>query len=73
MTVRATVTVIGFPTEGVITTVAEYVPAVKPVTFTANEAGVDCPAVSLPLVGDTVNQVCEGVPVDQVKVPPPRF
>ncbi len=66
-------TVIGRPTEGVITTVAEYVPAVKLATFTVKEVGVDCPAVLLPLVGDTVNQVCEGVPVDQVKVPPPRF
>ena len=71
--VRVTVTVIGFPTEGVITTVAVCVPAVKPVTSTVNVIEVDCPAASLPLDGDTVNQAFEGVPAVQVNVFPPRF
>ena len=71
--VRVTVTVIGFPTEGVITTVEVCVPALKPVTLIVNVTGEDCPAASLPLDGDTVNQVFEGVPAVQVNVLPPRF
>ncbi len=73
MIVRATVTVTGLPTDGVMITVAEYVPAVKPATFTVNVISVDCPASSLPLVGETVSQVSEGIPAVQFNVFPPRF
>ena len=66
-------TATGFPTDGVMTTVAEYVPGVKPATLTVNLIGVDCPAASLPLVGETVNQVCEGLATVHVNVFPPIF
>jgi hypothetical protein len=55
LTVSETFTGTAFPTEGVMTTVAEYVPAAKPVTSTLKVSGELCPAVSLPLAGVTVN------------------
>ena len=73
MIVSVTFTVSGAPTDGVMTTVAGYVPAVKPATFTLKVIGVLCPAVSLPVVGETTNQGCEGVPTVHVNVLPPEF
>jgi hypothetical protein len=74
--ISVTVTVTAAPTEGVITTVALYVPAVGPagpVTFTLKVSGVLCPIVSLPVVGVTVNHGWDGAPAVQVKVLPPGF
>lgn len=73
MIVSATFTVTGVPTDGVIITVAVYVPAVKPVTSTLNLIGVACPAASLPVVGEITNQGCEGVSTVHVNVLPPGF
>ncbi len=73
MIVSTTFTVTGVPTEGVMITVAEYVLAVKPVTFTLKVIGVACPAVSLPVVGETANQGCDGAPTLHVNVFPPEF
>src|SRR5690349_13196784 len=56
-----------------MTTVALSVPAFKPVTFTLKVIGVTCPAESLPVVGETTNQGCEGVPTVHVNVFPPGF
>jgi hypothetical protein len=53
--VSVTFTGTAIPTEGVMTTVAEYVPAAKPVTSTVKVSGELCPAASLPLAGATVN------------------
>ena len=73
MTVSETLTVIGAPTEGVITTVAGNVPAFKPVTSTLKVSSVLCPAASLSVVGVTVNHVEVGAPIVHFKVPPPPF
>jgi hypothetical protein len=69
--VRATFTVSGVPADGVMITVALYVPAIKPATFTLKVIGVACPGVSLPVVGETTNQGCDGLPAVHVKVFPP--
>jgi hypothetical protein len=66
-------TVTGVPTDGVKITIAEKVTAVILATFTLKVIGVTCPATSLPFVGETTNQECEGVPTDHVKVFPPEF
>src|SRR6266516_155252 len=57
--VSVTFTVTAVPTDGVMITVAVYVPAFKPVTFTLKVIGVVCPAVLLPVEGETVNQGCD--------------
>ena len=61
------------PTDEVMFTVAVYVPAVKPVTSTLKVSGVLCPIVLLPVVGETVNQGCDGVPAAHVNEFPPGF
>ena len=71
--VSVTFTVTAAPTDGVMTTVAVYVPAVKPATSTLKVSAVTCPAASLPVVGETTNHVCEGVPTVHVNVLPPGF
>ena len=73
MIVSATFTVTEVPIDGVMITIAEYVPAVKPLTFTLKVIGVTCPAASLTVVGETTNQGCEGVPTVHVNVFPPGF
>mgnify|MGYP007135527444 CR=1 FL=1 len=59
------------PSEGVTTTVAEYFPFGRSATFTVNVVDEDMLGSLLPLAGETVNQVADGVPTDHVKVPPP--
>ncbi len=56
-----------------MTTVAVYVPATIVATFTLNVRGVVCPAVSLPVVGATVNHGWDGAPAVHVNVFPPVF
>lgn len=71
MMVKFTVTVCAEPVDGVIDTVAEYVPAVMPLTFTVKVRGEEAPDASLPLPGETVSQVADGAPTVQVRPSPP--
>jgi hypothetical protein len=71
--VSVTFTVTGAPTEGVMTTVALYVPAVKPATFTLKVSGEACPGALLPDAGVTVSQACVGALTVHFNVFPPEF
>ena len=73
MIVSVTVMGTGVPIDGVMITVAEYVPGTIFATFTLNVIGVTCPAVLLPVVGEITNQVGNGAPTVHVNVLPPGF
>ena len=73
MIVSVTVRVTAVPTDGVMITVAGYVPATIFATFTLNVSRVTCPAVLLPVVGEITNQVGNGAPTVHVNVLPPGF
>src|SRR5581483_3196965 len=69
--VSETVTVIGEPAEGVITTVAVYEPVPMLVILIENVTVDVAIEISLSLSGLTDNQLCEGVPAAQFNVLPP--
>ena len=68
-----TLTVTGDPTEGVIVTVAEYVPGARLLIFTENLILDFCPEVSLPLDGIAVNHPADDAPTVQCKPSPAMF
>lgn len=71
MIVNVTITVIALPVEGVSTTVAVYVPACTPCTFTLKTIVEDDCGGSWPLLGLNLNHGCEGVPAFHFKLWPP--
>jgi hypothetical protein len=71
LTVSETVSVTGEPVEGVMTAVAEYVPAASEAALTETVTLLDMLAASLPLVVSTESHEAEIEPIDHESVPPP--
>lgn len=71
--IKLTVIVTGEPADGVITTVALYVPGGSAAIDTGKESDDDAWEASRPLPGVTLNQVCEGFPAVQSNVSPPML
>jgi hypothetical protein len=71
LTVNVTVIVCAWPTDGVMTTVAVYVPLASPVVLTSKGIVEVAPALLLPLVRPSDSQACEGGLADHFSPSPP--